>query len=437
MLFGIFQYMQSSPNAFSLLDGDPLESATLHHALGSGRHGTVFLGELGEDKTMAAIKIATAGEDVTAEVHALRNLTHPHIVKMLASEPPSTIAVEYCPGGTLAELISDSPLTLHELRYVFQGLTAALAYIHESGWIHGDLSPSNVGMRPLGGSALFDFSTARLADGEELLQGTEEWAGPRRMASPEFDIRCAAAIARTALDGDSLEPAIIATMTRLDHLVEQADAGVPVRVDDLRDALGLGSTTHTPSGIARRLGSGGPPPTSTTRDFGPRPGGRSDGDDAAASPRPKISILLAAIAALVVIAALGIESLLPSTPAPTQQPPPLLIENVVASDTTLVSHDATWNDATGTLTITQNGEPELWKVGEPGDLAAIADWNCNGIDSLGVFRPVDGTWFTFPNWDAGATSSVENLGVAHLATGLDVRIGPDGCATPQPSADPT
>ncbi len=420
-----------------------MESAMLHRALGSGRHGTVFLGQIGQPteegspaqglphENLVAIKIASTDTDITVEAEALRTLTHPNIVKVISAEPPSTLAVEFCSGGTLNDLIVAAPLSLHELRYVFHGVIAALEHIHALGWIHGDISPSNIGIRPVGGAALFDFSTARLADGEELLQGTEDWSGPNRLAEPSFDVRCAAAVARRALDGGSLEPQVVATLASLDGIVQQVDSGATVAIDDLRVALRLGTTTRISTDMAQRLGAGGAPPTSTTRDFGPRPGGQSGSDETTTSSRSRLPVVLAIIALLVVIAALAAEFLLPSTAEPAQsQPNALLVERLVAAESTISANNASWDGESGTLTTSHSGEAELWKVGEPGDLAAIADWNCTGIPTLGVFRPSDGTWFTFSNWSAGATSTVEHLATGEPATTLNVQMRIDGCATP-------
>ena len=456
MLFDIFRYMQSPVRSFSLLDGDPLASATLQHVLGSGRHGTVFLAQLGEKgkaprnldideneeadevidlrtepQSMVAIKIAGTDSDVTAEVEALQTLAHPHIVRLISAEPPSTIAVEYCSGGTLNDLIVSASLSLHELRYVFQGVTAALEHIHDSGWVHGDISPSNIGIRPVGGAALFDFSTARLADGEELLQGTEEWAGPHRVAVPSFDVRCAAAIARRALDRGSIEPSIMKTLANLDSIVEQIDGGDVATVDELRVALGLGTTSRIPSDMAQRVGAGGAPPMSTTRDFGPRPGGQGGSEEqTSVDSRSNVVLALAVAAILVTISALAIEFLRHAGTDAPEAFPSILTERVVAAESTLVANNAIWDHGSGTRTITRTDGPEIWKVGEPGDLAAIGDWNCNGIETLGVLRPTDGTWFTFSNWSAGASSTVEHLASETPMSALDVRVRVDGCAQP-------
>lgn len=435
--------MQSPISSFSLLDDSPLESATLHRALGSGRHGTVFLGQIGQPteegvppqglphENLVAIKIASTDTDITVEAEALARLAHPNIVKVISAEPPSTLAVEYCSGGTLNDLIVAAPLSLHELRYVFHGVTEALQHIHAMGWIHGDISPSNIGIRPVGGAALFDFSTARSADGKALIQGTEDWSGPNRLAEPSFDVRCAAAVALRALGEGSFEPQVVATLASLDGIVQQVDSGATVAIDDLRVALGLGTTTRISPDMPHRLGGGGAPPASTTRDFGPRPGGQSGNDETTASSRSRLPVVLAIIALLAVIAALAVEFLLPSTAEPAQSSPnPLLVERLVAAESTIAANNAIWDSASGTLTTSLSGEAELWKVGEPGDLAAIADWSCTGIPTLGVFRPSDGTWFTFSNWSAGATSTVQHLATGQPATTLDVRMRIDGCATP-------
>jgi hypothetical protein len=39
-----------------------------------------------------------------------------------------------------------------------------------------------------------------------------------------------------------------------------------------------------------------------------------------------------------------------------------------------------------------------WTVGEPGDLVAVGDWECDGQAAAALLRPATGDVFVFPRW---------------------------------------
>jgi hypothetical protein len=43
-------------------------------------------------------------------------------------------------------------------------------------------------------------------------------------------------------------------------------------------------------------------------------------------------------------------------------------------------------------------------VGEPGDLVAVGDWDCDGTPTPAVARPADGTVWAFAAWADGSGS---------------------------------
>lgn len=403
-------------------------SVALRHLIGSGRHGTVFLGTVEHRDAPVAIKIAAHGTDLTHEATALRTLAHPHVVQLVAIESPSTIAVEYCEGGTLADRTIEGPLPLREVRHIFAGVAAALGHVHRAGWIHGDINPQNIGLRPHAGAALLDFANARLADGSPLAAGPSAFAGKLRRAEPSFDIRCAAAAALDALGPDGH----YATVTALRLLAERADAGERVHANDLETALGIDSETLVAdSGYATHAGGPPRPPVTHTRDFGPQPDGTADAPENTDETSTKLPVLIAAAIALLIVCAVAVEFVLPSGTVPLATQPPISSgDRVVSADSTLRVNGASWDAASGTLSIDAEGESERWAVGAPGDLAAIGDWNCDGIPTLGVLRPTDGTWFTFNTWESGSTSTVTNVGAEFAPVTLQVQLNAAGCATP-------
>ena len=431
--------MQNDFRSFNIRDDSPLETAVLHGVLGSGRHGTVFQGQIANVDGPVAIKVAAEGQNLRNEVQALDTLSHPNIVTLYAHQLPSSIAVELCLAGTLTDRARCGAFEIDEVRNIFDGVTSALRYIHDAGWIHGDVSPSNIGLRPDDGPALFDFSTARKADGGEIHQGTQDYAGELRSAVASFDVRCTAAVIQSLLDPQTAEPEVVRIRGLLNELIEQADAGNSVDVADLRDALGLDESHHTAdtsniTSPGQLLGAPPRPPANPTRDFGPRPGGQGP-DDADVRDRSRRPMVAAAIAfgVFVALSVIALELFIAGGQRPTGEQiaaseASLQVERVLTAQRTLDMSAATWDIESGTLTRHNDDGTEVWKVGEAGDLAAIADWNCDGTETLGVLRPTTGVWFAFADWDSNSTSTVEYLDSDLVITGLDVALRSNGCA---------
>jgi hypothetical protein len=69
-----------------------------------------------------------------------------------------------------------------------------------------------------------------------------------------------------------------------------------------------------------------------------------------------------------------------------------------------------------------------WTLGEPGDIAAVGDWDCDGQASAALLRPRTGDVFAFPAWaETGAPVSVRPIERVGGATGIRARTGEDGC----------
>ncbi|SDT42253.1 Serine/threonine protein kinase [Friedmanniella luteola] len=96
----------------------------------------------------------------------LQTLTHPLLVRGLATftQPEVVVIMETIPGPTLEEIIEDraSRLAAAELCHLGSQVAAAAHYLHQSGYLHLDVRPSNIVSH--GGIAkLIDLSLARPA----------------------------------------------------------------------------------------------------------------------------------------------------------------------------------------------------------------------------------------------------------------------------------
>ena len=89
------------------------------------------------------------------------------------------LVVEYLAGGTLAERLRGGPLPATAAVGIALAVADALAALHESGYLHGDVKPSNIGFTLNGTTKLLDFGLSRLADdGGGLAGGTVPYLSP-------------------------------------------------------------------------------------------------------------------------------------------------------------------------------------------------------------------------------------------------------------------
>jgi hypothetical protein len=113
-------------------------------------------------------------------------------------------------------------------------------------------------------------------------------------------------------------------------------------------------------------------------------------------------------------------------PAPVAESETLMVERTAQE--TLAQAHATWDSDTGVITLAApSGSIIHLAVGEPGDVAAIGDWSCDGNETLGVFRPTSSNWFVFDSWDHDSTAVPT---VLHRGDRLSVVSDGNGCATP-------
>lgn len=132
---------------------------TLHHRLGAGGFGEVWEASTAAHGVRVAIKVLPPrhqGHTLTTlppEVGILASLRHPGVVRLLDAGVVETslpgiprgsawLAMEKVAGRSLSEVRLDGGS--RSLLAVLYHLLDTTAYLHSRGYIHGDLSPSNV-----------------------------------------------------------------------------------------------------------------------------------------------------------------------------------------------------------------------------------------------------------------------------------------------------
>jgi hypothetical protein len=156
-----------------------------------GAFGRVFEAVDPDLQVEIALKvIRTAGADLShglKEARLLARVNHPNVVRIYRVERIGDevgIAMELVRGRTLNEVMSSAgSFAAREAALTGMDLCRALAAVHASGMIHGDIKAHNV-MREAGGrTILMDFGAGRMLDREVGSEG--DFAGTPAYLAPE------------------------------------------------------------------------------------------------------------------------------------------------------------------------------------------------------------------------------------------------------------
>lgn len=126
----------------------------LRQYLGASNRSAVFLTERPEDLSRkAVIKVIAAGPHADVQATRLKlasRLSHPHLLQIfeagtcqLAGEEFLYVVTELA-DEALSQILPERVLTSAEVREMTKPLLDALAYLHENGFAHGRLRPSNI-----------------------------------------------------------------------------------------------------------------------------------------------------------------------------------------------------------------------------------------------------------------------------------------------------
>jgi Protein kinase domain len=155
----------------ALVDGydDPVE-------VGRGGFGVVYRAEQREFDRTVALKVLTGTVDDSArarferECRAMGALSdHPNIVTVFAAgttrDGRPYLAMEYLPGGSLAERLVGHRLVWPQAVTVGVKIAGALQRAHDGGVLHRDVKPENILVSAYDEPMLGDFGVARLQGG--------------------------------------------------------------------------------------------------------------------------------------------------------------------------------------------------------------------------------------------------------------------------------
>jgi serine/threonine-protein kinase len=181
-----------------MLIGQQIGPFHIEKELGSGAMGTVYFARFhNKDKVIpVALKVVSLGllgnESAMArfdrESAILKQLKHPHIVRLLATgryRQTPFIAMEFVDGEPLDRVLSRrGRLGWEEVMAYGKQLCEALQHAHDKGIIHRDLKPSNLMITREGILKLTDFGIAKDTD-VTALTGMNSTIGTAAYMSPE------------------------------------------------------------------------------------------------------------------------------------------------------------------------------------------------------------------------------------------------------------
>jgi serine/threonine protein kinase len=179
---------------------DPTEVFEILAKLGEGSYGSVYKALDKRDGQIVAIKVLEIESDDAAElqkeINILRECDDENIVAYKGSfekEAHVWIAMEYCSGGSICDLMSICEKTLSEeqIQVVLKFALRGLAYLHKQKKIHRDIKSGNILLTSEGDCKLADFGVSAelvntLAKRKTVI-GTPYWMAPEVLQSTEYD----------------------------------------------------------------------------------------------------------------------------------------------------------------------------------------------------------------------------------------------------------
>ncbi|GLJ15990.1 hypothetical protein SUGI_0264730 [Cryptomeria japonica] len=192
----------TSPVPDNVIREDPSTKYELLDELGKGSYGAVYKARDLKTSELVAIKVISlcegeeGYEEIRGEIEMLQQCNHPNVVRYLGSyqgEDCLWIVMEYCGGGSIADLmnITDEPLEEHQIAYICREALKGLSYLHSIFKVHRDIKGGNILLTEQGEVKLGDFGVAaqltRTMSKRNTFIGTPHWMAPEVIQESRYD----------------------------------------------------------------------------------------------------------------------------------------------------------------------------------------------------------------------------------------------------------
>ncbi|KAL4361690.1 hypothetical protein GQ457_04G010800 [Hibiscus cannabinus] len=181
---------------------DPSTKYELLNELGKGSYGSVYKARDIRTSELVAVKVIslTEGEEeyeeIRGEIEMLQQCSHSNVVRYFGSYPGEEylwIVMEYCGGGSIADLMNDTeePLEETQIAYICREALKGLEYLHSIFKVHRDIKGGNILLTEQGEVKLGDFGVAaqltRTMSKRNTFIGTPHWMAPEVIQESRYD----------------------------------------------------------------------------------------------------------------------------------------------------------------------------------------------------------------------------------------------------------
>lgn len=145
--------------------------------------------ELGRDIVMRQLPYPVAAYTALADI-LCENL--PQVYDVIDTDDGQVVLEEYVDGITVAELAECGRIRYAQAVKILRGVCHALSVLHEKGFVHRDVKPENVVVRPNGQAVLVDLNISRKvsnAGRDTMIMGTVGYASPEQLGLTQSDAR--------------------------------------------------------------------------------------------------------------------------------------------------------------------------------------------------------------------------------------------------------
>jgi serine/threonine protein kinase len=177
--------------SWGLSAGDPIgDGRAVVRVLGGGKRTEVLLATDEERGTPVVVKVLRPGVDgagrraLAAEAELVGALAYPVFPRLIATEldaEPARIVLEHVEGPRLSTLArKHGPLAEEQLAALAVELVRGICYLHDRGYVHLDIKPSNTIMAAV--PRVIDLGVARTIEAASRVRGV---VGTHRFQAPE------------------------------------------------------------------------------------------------------------------------------------------------------------------------------------------------------------------------------------------------------------